>query len=87
MYACNHESKQNSELRTKLLDQIKYTIQKDTTLIFRLDTLTNFEWDYFMVLSPYTDVDNLSDQINIDLREIRKTGIKHADNKTILVFI
>jgi hypothetical protein len=56
-----------------------YHIKNNKELIFRMDTITDFKWDYFIVLPPYTNVQELSNKINVDLNELNETGIKHSD--------
>ncbi|MGI8892925.1 MAG: hypothetical protein ACR2GN_05635 [Bacteroidia bacterium] len=64
-----------------------YHIKNNKELIFRMDTITDFKWDYFIVLPPYTNVQELSNKINVDLNELNETDIKHSDRINLLVFI
>jgi hypothetical protein len=85
--SCSYQTKHDNALKEKLLNYMENSIKSDSLITFKLDTITNFQWDYGLILLPYTDVDYVTSQINVDLRELKETGIKSSDNKTILAFI
>jgi hypothetical protein len=60
---------------------------KNTTINFRLDSLTNFPWDTVIILTPYSQIEQFENKLNIDLTEIKKTQIVSDDVSNVLVFI
>ena len=60
---------------------------KNTTLNFHLDSLTNFSWDTVIILTPYYQIKQLENKLNIDLTEIKKTQIVVDEVSNVLAFI
>jgi hypothetical protein len=87
LFSCSTTKTRDDNLKIKLDSVFNYHIKNNKELIFRMDTITDFKWDYFIVLPPYTNVQELSNKINVDLNELNETGIKHSDRINLLVFI
>ncbi len=87
LLSCMDKQKKDDLIKQKLEIIFHSSINKNTQLIFKLDTITDFKWDNFIVLPPYTNLNKLSNKINIDLGELKGTSIEYADNKTILLFV
>ena len=60
---------------------------RNTTINFRLDSLTSFSWDTVIILTPYSQIKQLENKLNIDLTEIKKTQIVSNDGSNVLAFI
>lgn len=52
-----------------------------------LATLTNFEWDNYLIIGPYSLIENVEKKYKIDLSNISENGIEYSDYYYILVFI
>lgn len=87
LFGCYIKQKRDDEMKNKLENLFRQSINSDTKLTFRLDTITAFKWDNFLIIPPYTQLSFLSKKINIDLSILKKTGIEYSDDKSILVFI
>ena len=49
----------NSSLETNIHDKIENATTYDDTLLFRLDTIADLEWDHFFLVHPYSNIDQL----------------------------
>jgi len=87
LVSCFHNQKRDDSIKIKLEDLFLKSIINEKTLIFRIDTITEFKWDKFLIIPPYTKLSTLSKKLHIDLSELKNTGIEYSDNKSILVFI
>ena len=58
-----------------------------TNVTFRLDSLTNFEWDTVLVLTPYTPFKSLEKRTNLNLSELYNTQITVTEGSNVLAFI
>lgn len=52
-----------------------------------LNTLTNFDWDNYIVISCYQNVGKVEKKYKIDLSNISENGINSSDWYVLLVFI
>lgn len=90
--SCNtHEKtttlKSDTTIENKF-EQLTHLVLTDTaTIVFRLDTLTNFSWDTVAILTPYSPIDKLESEIKIDLTEIKNTKITSDEVSNVLAFI
>ena len=52
-----------------------------------LTKLTNFDWDNYIVIDCYQNVEKVEKKYNIDLSNISENGISSSDWFVVLVFI
>ena len=52
-----------------------------------LSTLTKFEWDNYLLLQPYSNIESIEKRNNLDLQNIRHNKIEKSDFIQLLVFI
>ena len=52
-----------------------------------LTRITNFDWDNYIVIGCYQDVEQVGKKYNIDLSNISENGIRSSDWFILLVFI
>ncbi len=79
-------NKHDRQLEYKVHHSLRKATQNNKSVTFRLDTLTDFDWDHFFVIHPYTDLDQLEKQINIHLSGL-DTDIEYLDHYSLLIFV
>lgn len=52
-----------------------------------LTDLKAIDWDSMIVLGPYTQIEKVEQDLDLDLRNIRHHGIAYSDHLTLLVFL
>ena len=55
--------------------------------IVDLSKLNNFEWNELLILGPYSVIDNVERELNLDLENIRENGIEYSDSINLLIFL
>jgi hypothetical protein len=48
---------------------------------------TDFEWDSLIILGPYSQVEKIEEEFNLNLSNIRQNGIKYSDYYDLVVFL
>jgi len=78
-YATNFEN--------KLEISIKNQIEKKGKARIVLKDLTDFDWEYFFYVSPYSNLtkDEVFNKINVDI--LKRTNIRERDDINVLVFV
>jgi len=51
-----------------------------------LKTLTDFQWDSLIILTPYENYDEIENQYNIDLSQVMHSNIESRDDISQLIF-
>ena len=69
-----------------LEDLIKENVLSGQSIL-DLDSITKFEWDSVIILTPYTNPKDISGHFNIDLAKIEATNIEHRDDINVLIFV
>jgi len=77
----NHLSSDN--ILTKRIE----TMFKSDSKIIDLSQLNSFEWDELIILGPYSVVENVENELNLDLENIRENKIEYDDSINLLVFL
>ncbi|GAA0751458.1 hypothetical protein [Psychroflexus lacisalsi] len=49
--------------------------------------MTDFDWDSLIILGPYTTIENVEDEFNLNLANIRQNGIHYSDYYDLIVFL
>ncbi len=49
--------------------------------------MTDFDWDSLIILGPYTTVENIEKEFDLNLANIRQNGINYSDYYDLVVFI
>ena len=49
--------------------------------------ITDFDWDSLIILGPYTTIENIEEELNLNLANIRQNGIHYSDLYDLVVFI
>ena len=75
--SCNFSS---SEIENRIDEDIKLHKKVDFT------NLNTFEWDNLLILTPYSNIDNVEKRYKINLSNVSKT-IESDDNINTIVFL
>jgi hypothetical protein len=87
-YSCTQNNRFDSiEFKDLLSERIKSKINNKNRVEIKIRDLTNFKWDTFFVISPYSKISTLEDNLKIDLKIMDKIQIEKRDDITILVFL
>ncbi len=49
--------------------------------------ITDFEWDSLIILGPYSQVEKIEEELNLNLTNIRQNGIEYSDFYDLVVFL
>ncbi|MBU2922215.1 hypothetical protein KO504_12750 [Winogradskyella psychrotolerans] len=49
--------------------------------------IANFEWDSLIILGPYSQVEKIEEELNLNLTNIRQNGIRYSDYYDLVVFL
>ncbi|WP_370089752.1 hypothetical protein [Ekhidna sp.] len=79
-------TKGNADLEA-VFEQLSKKARTDSILNFSLDSLTSFDWDTVLVLTPYTPIKYLERNTNIDLEPLFYTKITVTEGYNVLAFI
>ena len=52
-----------------------------------LAKMTDFEWDSLIILGPYSQIEKIEEELNLNLSNIRQNGIQHSDSYNLIVFL
>lgn len=52
-----------------------------------LAKVTDFEWDTLIILGPYSQVQKIEEELNLNLSNIRQNGIEYSDSYNLIVFL
>ena len=79
--------KSDAALEGKFEQLTTLAINGTVGIKFRLDTLTSFSWDTLIVVTPYSPINRLENELKIDLTEIKGTRIVSDEVSNVLAFI
>jgi hypothetical protein len=69
-----------------LTEKIESELKSDLEII-DLSKLNSFEWNKLLILGPYSNIETVEQELNLDLENIRKNGIKFSDSINLLIFL
>ncbi|MEP5236245.1 MAG: hypothetical protein ABJQ86_15620 [Cyclobacteriaceae bacterium] len=79
-------TKGNADIEA-VFEQLSKKALYDSTLTFSLDSLTNFDWDTVLVVTPYTPIEYLERDTNVELEPLHYTKITITEGYNVLAFI
>jgi hypothetical protein len=86
--SCSQNSSFDSKKFKELLsERIKTKINNKNRIEIKIKDFTNFEWDAFFVIPPYSKIFTLENDLKIDLKMMGKIQIEMRDDINILVFV
>ncbi len=81
-FSCQYLSQLNSD--KTLTEKIEAEFKSE---IIDLTKLNSFEWNELLILGPYSVIDNVEKELNLDLENIRENGIEYSDSINLLIFL
>ena len=84
VFSCQYLSQLNSD--KTLTKKIEAEFKSESEII-DLTKLNSFEWNELLILGPYSVIDNVEKELNLDLENIRENGIKYSDSINLLIFL
>ena len=80
--------RQNEKVRSDRVfeDLIKQNVLSGQPIL-NLDSIAQFEWDSIIILTPYANPADISEQFKIDLSKIATTNIESRDDINVLIFV
>lgn len=82
MISCKTQLKSDKELTNKI-----ESIYKKNKKPVDLSEITDFEWDSYFLVGPYTPIEQIEHSSDLDLDNIQNNGITFSDSIILLVFI
>ena len=70
----------------KLAEKIEKELNSENGAI-DFAKMTDFDWDSLIILGPYTTIENIEKEFNLNLANIRQNGIHYSDYYDLVVFI
>jgi len=70
---------------TQLVDKIENAISSGDSVL-DLDKVADFSWDSLLILNPYTHLDVVSAELNVDLSSAKESAIDQRDDINVLLF-
>lgn len=83
-FSCQYLNQLNSD--NSLTEKIESKFKSESEII-DLNNLSEFDWDNLLILGPYSVIDNIEKELNLDLENIRENGIEYDDSINLLVFL
>lgn len=83
-FSCQYLNHLNSD--KTLTEKIEAEFKSESEII-DLTKLNSFEWNELLILGPYSVIDNVEKELNLDLENIRENGIEYSDSINLLVFL
>lgn len=81
-----HELTSNIDIENAFKSISKNTLEDSTTL-FSLNTITNFAWDSVLIITPYTPIEFLERESNLNLEPLHGSRVTITEGLNVLVFI
>ena len=70
----------------KLAEKIEKELNSENGAI-DFAKMTDFDWDSLIILGPYTTIENIEKEFDLNLANIRQNGIHYSDYYDLVVFI
>lgn len=74
LISCEYLNQLSSD--NSLTEKIETEFKSESEII-DLKNLNEFDWDNLLILGPYSVVDNIEKELNLDLENIRENGIEY----------
>jgi len=83
-FSCQYLTQLSSD--NTLTEKIEAEFKTESE-ITDLTKLNSFEWDELLILGPYSVIDNVEKELNLDLENIRENAIEYSDDINLLIFL
>jgi hypothetical protein len=84
LISCQYLSQLNSD---KELTKTIETKIKDNSMKIDLTKIDNLDYDKLLILEPYSNIEKIEKELNIDLSNISENQIHSSDGINLLVFL
>ncbi len=84
IFSCQYLNPLHSD--KALTEKIEEEIRTNPGIV-DLSKLADFEWDNMLILGPYSEIDKVETELNIDLENIRENGIEYDDRINLMIFL
>lgn len=84
LISCQYQDQLRSD---KTLTGTIETKFKSESEIIDLAELNSFEWTELLILGPYSVIDNIEIELNLDLENIKGNEIENSEFNNLLVFL
>tara|TARA_B110000046_G_scaffold51778_1_gene57640 strand:- start:4959 stop:5258 length:300 start_codon:yes stop_codon:yes gene_type:complete len=82
LFSCQQLNQLNSD--NSLTEKIESEFKSKN---IDLTNLNDFDWENLLILGPYSLIDNIEKELNLNLENIRENGIEYDDSINLLVFL
>ena len=82
LFSCQYLNQLNSD--NSLTEKIESEFKSEN---IDLSNLNDFDWENLLILGPYSSIDNIEKELNLNLENIRENGIEYDDSINLLVFL
>lgn len=84
LFSCQYTNQLNSD--NSLTQKIESEF-KSASEIIDLSNLSEFDWDNLLIIGPYSVIENIEKELNLNLKNIRENKIEFDDSINLLVFL
>lgn len=84
LFSCQYLNKLRSD--NNLTEKIEAEFNSSSKII-DLTKLNSFEWNELLILGPYSVIENVEKELNLNLVNIRENGIEYSDSINLLIFL
>jgi hypothetical protein len=84
LFSCQYLNTLSSD--KTLTEKIEAKFNSNSEIV-DLTELNSFEWNELLILGPYSIIDNVEKEQNLDLENIRKNGMEYNDSVNLLIFL
>lgn len=84
LFSCQYLNHLNSD--NALTEKIESEFKSESEII-DLNSLNDFEWDNLLILGPYSVIESVEKELNLDLENLKENRIEYDDSIHILVFL
>jgi len=78
---------EDDNFRIKLNEYVNEKIRKNEKIIFKINDFTEYDWDFFFCILPYSNLEKIKKKTGIDVGVLKRTGIRRDEGINLLVLI
>lgn len=84
LFSCQYLTHLSSD--NTITEKIEYLFNSNSRK-FDLSEINNFDWNELLILGPYSEIENIEKELNLDLKNIRENRIEYSDTINLLIFL
>lgn len=82
--SCQHINQLSSDKKITKEIQTKFFLKSK---FVDLSDLNYVDWESLLILGPYSNIENVGDELNLDLENVKENSIKSSDNFNLIIFL